>query len=148
MADVKIPRNEPGMAKFASESYSSAEEPRFGEGVADTIDIEVTAAAGTPLNLKLYDVVSYNRATKVLAMAKITTGVSDANFILASSLVLAAGQTARFPVYVDGHWSMTALGWDATFNTDELKAGAFEKTRPTLLVSKKKFSSDAIDIPN
>lgn len=147
MADNTIPRNEPGMAHFTSASYQSAEEPRFGEGVADTIDVEVTAGAGG-LDLKLYDVVSYNRATKAMDIAKVTSGNSDAQFVLASLVKLAAGQTARFPVYVDGHWDMNALGWHASFNSDELKAGAFEKTRPTILVSKKKFLSNAIDIPN
>lgn len=145
--DNVIPRNDPGLAGFSTESYGSPEEPRFGEGVADTIDVEVTAGAGG-LELNLYDVVSYNRSTHAMALAQVSAGVSNAEFILASKVSLAANQTARFPVYVDGHWNANALGWHASFNSRDLKEGAFEANRDTILVSTKKFTSNAIDIPN
>jgi len=147
MQDHKIPRNEPGVAGFATESWGNNEEPRFGEGVADTIDIEVTAGAGG-LVLPLYSVASYDRATKALTLAAVTAGESDANCLTAMPINLAANATARVAVYVAGHWSMDALNWDASFATQTSKEGAFEANRPTILVSKKKFSDDAIDIPN
>lgn len=146
MQDNKIPRNEPGVAGFASESWGNNEEPRFGEGVADTIDIEVTTAGA--VDYKLYQVMNYNRTTKALTPAVVASGASNANAIMAMPFKTAGVVTARAAVYVDGHWAMDALIWDASFTTQTLKEGAFEALRTTILVSKKKFSDDAIDIPN
>lgn len=148
MQDKIIPRNEPGVAGFASESYGNNEEPRFGDGVAETIDVEVTNGSGAAITLPLYTPVFYDRAAKTLAQATVTGGESNANALTSQPINIAPGVTSRVSVYVGGHWSMDALNWHASFATQSLKEGAFEKNRPTLLVSKKKFSQDAIDIPN
>lgn len=148
MVDNTIPRNEPGMAFFESASYGSPEEPRFGEGIAHTIDAEVTGTAA--VTFPLYSVLNYNPTTKALTKAVVSAGASNANCIAAAPITLANGVTSRFPLYVDGHWSMDALDWDASFTTEQLKQFAFMGTggRSEIKVSKKKFTNDAIDIPN
>lgn len=144
MADNKIPLNQPGIAGFATESWASAEEPRYGEGVAQTTHETVTSTGAA--TLPLYSVVAVDPATGEIKMAEYTTE-SDAYAILAAPAVFTAGQSMSLPFYREGHWSMDGLVWDASFDTDEKKAKAFEGSRsPTLYVSKKLFNNDAINI--
>lgn len=144
MADKKIPLNEPGIAGFETESWASAEEPRYGENVATTTHERVTSTVA--LDLPLYTPVNITPAG-VITQAVVATGVSNANALLAAPLSLAANQTMSIPVYREGHWSMTALNWHASYTTDALKIAAFQGGKsPTLFVSKKLFSNDAIDI--
>lgn len=143
MADNKIPLNAPGIAGFATESWSSAEEPRYGEGVPHTTHEEVTSVGAA--TFALYSVVSVS-PTGQIAMAEYTTE-SDAYAILAAPAAFTAGQSMSLPFYREGHWSMDGLVWDASFDTDEKKAKAFEGSRsPTIYVSKKLFNNDTIDI--
>ena len=144
--DHKIPRAEPGVAGFSSFSVGNNEEPAYGEGVTNTIDVQIVTTAA--IDFKLYDVLNYNPTTKALTKAVVASGASNANCIAAQPIRAASGADFRAAVYVDGHWSMDALGWDATFTTDQLKQFAFTPSRSEILVSKRKFKDDAIDIPN
>ena len=145
--DYKIPRNEPGVAGSHTSSYGNAENPRYGEGVADTIDIPITVG-GAAIDFPMYSVLNYNRATQALTKAVILGGVSNANCIAAQPIRAGAGVQLRAVVYVDGHWNSEGLIWDATFTTQQQKEGAFEASRTTILVSTKLFKDSAIDIPN
>lgn len=145
--DYKVPRNEPGVAGFSTFSVGNQENPRFGEGVADTIDVPVTVG-GSAIDFPLYTVLNYNRTTKALTKAVVSGGNSNANCIAAQPIRAGAGVELRAAVYVDGHWNSEGLIWDASFTTQQLKEGAFEATRTTILVSTKKFKDSAIDIPN
>ena len=144
MADNIIPLNDPGIAGFATESWQSAEEPRYGEGVPTTTHKTVTSAAAA--TFKLYAVV-HIAANGAITMAEHDGTASDANAILAAPAAFTAGQSMSLPFYREGHWSMDGLVWDASFDTDAKKAAAFEgSTSPTIFVSKKLFTNAAIDI--
>lgn len=145
--DYKIPRNEPGVAGFRTFSVGNTENPRYGEGVADTIDIPVTVGSSA-IDFPLYSVLNYNRTTKALTKAVIASGASNANCIAAQPIKAGAGVELRVAVYTDGHWNSEGLIWDASFTTQQQKEGAFEVNRPTILVSTKLFKDSAIDIPN
>jgi hypothetical protein len=149
--DEKIPRTNPGVASFRTRSYGNSAEPAFGEGEARTIDVEIVTTA--TIDFKLYDVLNYNPTTKALTKAVVASGAGNANCIAAQPIAATgSGVTFRAAVYVTGHWAMDALGWDATFTTDQLKQMAFMAggagSRSEITVSKKKFNDDAIDIPN
>jgi hypothetical protein len=142
--DKKIPLNEPGIAGFATESWESAQDPRYGEGVPTTTHKTVTAIAA--LTLPLYSVVNINEDDEI-TLATVTAGVSNANAILAMPIAMTLGQEMSVAVYREGHWNMDSLNWHASFNTDKLKQDAFlGSDSPTIFVSKKKFPNNAIDI--
>jgi hypothetical protein len=83
--------------------------------------------------------------------ATLTGGDDDIDIkpygILASPMVLANGESMSVPIYVDGHWNMDALNWDASWQTDEAKRAAFEGSlNPGILVSKPNFSDGSIAV--
>lgn len=131
----------PGIAMAGSEVVLSADEPRFGDGAATTTICNV----GASVDLPIYSVVSYDGTT--IALAESTLGVSDAYGILAAPVLTGVGGATTVPVYRSGHFEMGALNWDASFNTEALKAAAFEGSKsPTLFVSKAAFDSANISI--
>lgn len=95
-----------------------------------------------------------------LAEAAANTAVSAANLsggdddedirpygILASPIVMTNGQSMSVPIYVDGHWNMDALNWDATYVTDEQKQNAFEgSVNPGILISKPKYNDGGVPV--
>lgn len=142
--DNKIPLNEPGIAGFATESWESAQDPRYGEGVPTTTHVTVTALGN--ITFPLYTVVNINEDDEI-SQAVVAAGESNANAILAMPIVMTTGQEMSVAVYREGHWNMDSLGWHASFNTDKLKRDAFlGSTSPTIFVSKKNFPNSAIDI--
>lgn len=82
--------------------------------------------------------------------ATLTTGAADAGGVKAAGIMTApvitgAGQSTTVDLYRGGHWNMASLVWDATFDSDAKKRTAFEGgISPTILVSRKKYSSDSI----
>lgn len=142
MADVKIPSNDPGIAGFATESYESAAEPRYGEGVPTTTHQTVTAVAD--VTFKLYSVVNINEDGEI-TLAEHDGTSSNATAILAAPAVFEDGDSMSLPFYREGHWAMDGLVWDASFDTDAKKAKAFEgSVSPTIFISKKLFSNTTI----
>jgi hypothetical protein len=66
--------------------------------------------------------------------------------ILTAPIKTGAGETTTVDVYRDGHWSMDALHWHPSFDTDAKKKHAFERSRsPGILVSKKKWGNDVYE---
>lgn len=140
--DTTLPRGEPGQAYFATETFGNPQEPRFSDSPSLVTTHHVVDG---PFSGKLYDVVTIDGTT--IALADQTAGPADA--ILAAGIEVAPGETMSVPVYRTGHWSMDALGWDdATYDTDAKKSAAFQGSpmSPTILVSKKKYSSDSIKV--
>lgn len=143
--DNTIPLGKPGIASFESETWGNSEELLFGDTPpVATQSIQVTAT-GAALDLPLGAVVSYVKATGVMALAVESTG-SNASYILAAPLVAAEDDVIDVPVYRAGHFRQQALTWDASFDTDAKKASAFEGSiSPTILISKANYVSD--DVP-
>jgi len=142
--DNKIPNPEPGIAGFATESWESPQDPRYGEGVPTTTHREVTSAGA--VNFPLYSVVNI-ADNGAITMAQVTAGESNANAILAAPAAFGVGDSMSLPFYREGHWNMDSLVWHASFNTDLLKQTAFEgSTSPNIFVSKKNFPNNAINI--
>lgn len=131
----------PGVAMAGSEVVLSADEPRFGDGAAQTTICNV----GASVDLPIYSVISYDGTT--IALATNVADVSNAYGILAAPVLTGVGGATTVPVYRTGHFEMGALNWDASFDTDAKKAAAFEGGKsPTILVSKAAFDSANINI--
>lgn len=143
MADNKVPNNAPGIAGFASESWSGIEEPRYGEGVPTTTHRTVKSTGAA--TFALYSVVNI-AADGELSLAEFDgTDGSNATAILATAAAFTAGQSMSLPFYREGHWEQDGLVWDASFDTDAKKQSAFENTiSPTIFISKKLFKDGAI----
>lgn len=140
--ETTIPMGAPGVASFSSETFGNPDEPRFGEGVPTTTNITITAS-GAAINLPLYAVL--NAAGNALADYNDPRDAGCANYILAEPITIADGDSMTVPVYREGHWSMDALVWDASYDTDAKKAAAFEgSVSPNIFVSKRKYNSDQI----
>lgn len=140
MADNKVPHNAPGIAGFASESWSGIEEPRYGEGVPTTTHQTVKSTGAAVF--ALYSVV-HIASDGEMTLAKPTTTRPTA--ILAAPAAFTAGQSMSLPFYREGHWEQDGLVWDADFDTDAEKKAAFEgSTSPTIFISKKLFKDGAI----
>lgn len=140
MADNKVPNNAPGIAGFASESWSGIEEHRYGEGVLTTTHSTVKCTAAR--TFALYSVV-HIAADGEMTLAKPTTTRPSA--ILATTVAFSAGQSMTLPFYREGHFEQDGLVWDVDFDTDAEKKAAFEGSiSPTIFVSKKLFKDGAI----
>ena len=140
--DTKVPMGKPGVAEFKSETFGNMDEPRFGEGVPTTTNITVTAS-GADISFDLYSVLSSTGGA--LADYAATRDAGCANYIAAQPVSILDGETATFAVYREGHWSMDALVWDASYDTEAKKAAAFEgSVSPTIYVSKRAYNSDQI----
>ena len=142
--DKTIPNNEPGIAGFATESWQSHQDPRYGEGVPTTIHKTVTSAGAVVL--PLYSVVNV-AANGAITPAVVSGGVSNANAILAAPAAFGVGESMSLPFYKEGHWNQESLIWHASFNSDALKQSAFANDPSSnIYVSKKNFPNDAINI--
>lgn len=143
--DKIIPNNAPGIAGFATESIGSTDDPRFGDGQPTTTTVAVPAS----FEGALYEVVALgaNGVEKAVYDATYETLGARPYGILTAPVVTGVGETTTLDVYRSGHWNMDALVWPASFDTDAKKKAAFEGSlSPTIFISKKKFSSDAIDV--
>lgn len=83
--------------------------------------------------------------------ATLTGGDDDVQLkpfgITTAPVVTASGQRTTIDVYRGGHWDIDQLVWDDSFDTDAKKLAAFEGSlSPMILLSKKKFGLDAIDV--
>jgi hypothetical protein len=84
--------------------------------------------------------------------ATLGSGANDAGGVKAAGILTApvitgAGQTTTVDIYRDGHWNMDSLVWDASFDSEAKKKTAFQGgVSPSILVSKKKYNSDAIAV--
>lgn len=144
MADVVIPSNEPGIAGFATESYESAAEPRYGEGPATTTHMDMKAPNAV-LNLALYSVINVDATTGIVSLAQYDADENTAQYILAAPAHFTANQVMSLPVYREATWDMNALVWHSSFDTDAKKIHAFEGgPSPNIFIQKKKFSNSTI----
>lgn len=133
----------PGVAMAGSEVVLSADEPRFGDGAAQTTICNV----GAEVELPIYSVISYDGTTIALAEMAGDPAASNAYGILAAPVLTGVGGATTVPVYRTGHFEMGALNWDDSFDTDAKKAAAFEGGKsPTIFVSKAAFDSANINI--
>ena len=138
--DKYIPDAAPGIAGFNTESIGSSDDPLFGDTPATT-----TTTVNVPANFSglLYEPIVIG-AGDIIAKAVAGT---PADGILTAPVVTGAGVTTTIDVYRSGHWNMAALKFGASYDTDAKKKVAFEGGKsPTIFVSKKKFSSDAIAV--
>lgn len=143
-ADTKIPFPAPGIAGFATKSFSGPVEPRYGEGVHTTT--HETVSVGADLELPIYSPVNVS-TSGVLTQAVVASGSSNANAILGAPIKMVNGQSMSVPLIREGMFDMAALNWHSTFNTDKLKREAFQGSKsPTIFIQKKNFSNDAINI--
>lgn len=140
--DNKVPYGEPGVASFDKESWGNQPEWLYGDTppLAQT-NIDVTAS-GADVEISFLDVLAADGS----AAAQDGSSAADrANYIAATTITVPDGTTKSVPVYRAGHFSMDALGWAATYDTDAKKRAAFEgSVSPTIFVSKAKHDSDAI----
>jgi hypothetical protein len=84
--DTTIGHGAPGIASFVTESFGSAGEPRYGEGVPTTTDEVVTV--GADVDLPIYSVVSV--IAGVLALASIGTAQGAATGTITQAVAAAA----------------------------------------------------------
>lgn len=140
--DNKVPYGEPGIAGFEKESWGNRQTWQYGDTPAlTTVNVGFTAG-GADLVIALLDVLASDGGAAVQTGA---TAADRANYIAAASVTIPAGTTVRVPVYVQGHFEMDALNWDATYDTDAKKSAAFQGSlSPTIFVSKSEHNSDAI----
>lgn len=141
--DTTIPHGEPGVADHREEIFGGPTEAMFGDMPVQTINVDITAA-GADRTLALYSVLS-GEADGILADWNASRDAGSADFILATAVTIADGETATVPVYVQGHFNMDALVWDASYDTDAKKKDAFVGgDYPMLLCSKPEHDADAI----
>jgi len=93
--DTTIGNGAPGIASMSTESFASAAEPRYGEGVPTTTSVAVTA--GADLNLALYSVVALS-AAGIISMAKANAAAGYA----ALALTFSGTGTAADTIAIDG----------------------------------------------
>lgn len=140
--DNKVPYGDPGVANFEKESWGNRQNWQYGDTPALTSKTVSFTASGSDLEISFLDVLAVDGG----AAAQNGAGAADrANYIAATTITIADGETKSVPVYVQGHFEMEALGWDATYTTDAQKEAAFQGSiSPTIFVSKSKHDSDAI----
>lgn len=141
--DTNIPIGDPGVADFKEEKFGGPAEWRFGDMPLQTINVSITAS-GANRTLAFLSVLN-GEGNGILADWNVTRDAGSADYILATSVTILDGETAIVPVYVQGHFNMDALVWDASYDTDAKKAAAFVGgDYPMLLVSKPDHNADAI----
>lgn len=145
MADHVIPSNDPGIAGFATESWESKPEPRYGDTPSPTTHEIVTSTS--ILALALYTVVFIDTTVSPHTIKLATVSDGPATGILAEPIALSANQQMSVAIYRGGDWNMNALVWDASFNTDDKKRHAFEGgPSPNIFVQKALFSNSTIPV--
>lgn len=140
--DNKVPYSEPGIAGFEKESWGNKQNWQYGDTPAlTTLSVSVTSGVGG-LTIGFLDVLAVDGGAALQTGA---TAADRANYIAAAAITIPASTTVEVPVYVQGHFEMDALTWDASYTTDAQKKAAFQGSlSPTIFVSKGKFNSDAI----
>ena len=94
----------------------------------------VSVKAVGPLNIPALSVVKYDGTTIALA-----TNTDTPYGITTAPVELAAGESTTLAVYIQGHFFMDALNFDASFATDGDKLAAFNGApTPTVIVLSKK----------
>lgn len=131
---------------------------KFGSLTTANVDVRATSSAGvvTVIARDAGDegnaiTLAETGANIAVSGATLTGGDDDEDIrpygILAAPIVMTNGQSMSVPLYVDGHWNMDALNWDATYVTDEQKQRAFEgSVNPGILISKPLYNSDGIPV--
>lgn len=140
--DNKVPYGDPGVANFEKESWGNRQNWQYGDTPALTTKTVSFTASGADLTITFLDVLAVDGGAAAQAGA---TAADRANYIAATTITIPDGETKSVPVYVQGHFEMAALGWDASYDTDAKKEAAFQgSVSPTIFVSKGNFDSDAI----
>lgn len=141
--DTTIPHGKPGVAEFKEEIFGGPTEVMFGDMPVQTINVSITAS-GADRTLALYSVIN-GEGDGLLADWNAVRDAGSADMIIAEPVTILNGETAVVPVYVQGHFNMDALVWDASYDTDAKKKDAFVGgDYPMLLVSKPEHNADAI----
>lgn len=140
--DNKVPYGDPGIAGFEKESWGNKQNWQYGDTPALTTKTVSFTASGADLTITFLDVLNGAGAK---ADYNVTPDAGTADYIAATTITIPDGETKSVPVYVQGHFEMEALGWDASYDTDAKKEAAFQGSiSPTIFVSKGNFDSDAI----
>lgn len=141
--DTNIPIGDPGVADFKEEKFGGPAEWRFGDMPLQTKNVTLTAS-GADRTLAFLSVLS-DEKDGVLADWNATRDAGSADYILATAVTIPDGESVTVPVYVQGHFNMDALVWDASYDTDAKKESAFVGgDYPMILVSKPDHNADAI----
>lgn len=128
--DVTLGYGKPGIAEFASQSWGGPREPRFGDGVAKTTTLVVSA--GADLELPLYSVVSVIAGVLALAATGTAQGAATGTLTIANAIPAAAdtfvigGQTYTF---------RTALSTGPTVANEILSATDIATTRANIIAA-------------
>ncbi len=140
--DNKVPYSAPGIAGFEKQTWGNRQNWQYGDTPAlTTLSISITSGVGG-LTIAFLDVLDAAGGPALQAGA---TAADKANYIAATDITIPASTTVDFPVYVQGHFEMNALNWDASYTTDAMKKAAFQGSlSPTIYVSKGNYDSDAI----
>jgi len=116
---TNIPIGDAGMAASEfSDTFTSTELFNSAIPQAVTEDFEVPENS----DFEQFAVVALT-ADDTLTMA--VDGAAQAVGILLLSVQTGAGETKRVPIYRAGNFNVAALQFDASFDTDEKKLGAF-----------------------
>lgn len=134
--DNTIPLGKPGIASFESETYGNVGEYRYSDTPPEaTVDKPVTSAGAIDWPFLTAVNVAANGA---ITKAVVASGASNMTHLLATPIVMGAGQTMSVPLIAAGHFAMQAVTFDASFTTDALKTGG-SALAPMLLISKRKY---------
>jgi len=140
--DNKVPYGEPGIANFEKESWGNKQNWQYGDTPALTTKTISVTASGADVVIGFLDVLAVDGGAADQAGV---AAADRANYIAATAITVVDGTTKDVPVYVQGHFEMNALTWDASYDTDAKKEAAFQgSVSPTIFVSKGNFDSDAI----
>lgn len=140
--DETLPIGTPGIANFESRTYGNEQSHLYSD-TPPLVQITMNfTASGADLEINFLDVLALDGSAAVQTGA---AAADRANMIAATSITIPDGETKPVPVYVAGHFTMDALNWDASYDTDAKKKAAFKGSQnPTIFVSKAKHNSDAI----
>jgi len=133
----------PGGASYGSDRYSADPELFWGQHPAPfTVNLTVKENTDIPAHA----VVAYDPATKALTLHQQGSGTPIG--ITTDPVQTGAGEEASVGIYQAGHFTMQALVFDASYDTDEKKAAAFNgaDTPVQILITKADYAGDDINV--
>jgi hypothetical protein len=141
MADVQIPYND-GHGRALFEQMDTYLQNHLISGVTPELLAPIAIKQKASTTLAQFAVVGLDAAGEVVLATYNANPASAIKPIgvLAHASVAGASGVVNAQVFFSGCFDPTYLVWDATFNTDALKAAAFRGSpTPTQVVIRKKF---------
>lgn len=140
MANTPLDLGKPGIADIQTGSFTGPREYRANDQHATTTSVKV----GENVDLPVLSVVYYDEANDTIGLAVHGDASKAAYGILTAPVKTGAGEATTVAVYRTGAFLMDALNWDASFDTDEKKATAFEGGKsPSLFIMKNPNKDEA-----